>query len=108
MSFFRPLLTRNFPVLISIHKVFYLIFSPSPAEKGEWESSSVGTWQPAKVIPPQRLLRETLKVLREFNQNPMDFDVHQIWFLLAIRETSEFVIAAWTCLTTSLVALFKL
>lgn len=41
----------DFPVLISTHEVFHLIFSSCLVEEEEWERGWVGILQPAKVNP---------------------------------------------------------
>ena len=48
-----------FLVLISTHKTFHLFFCHCLADEEEWESGLVGTWQPAKVNPPQLGYKQT-------------------------------------------------
>lgn len=50
---------RLLSVLISTHKKFHLILSPSYPEDGVWESGLVGTCEPGKINPPHNHIPTT-------------------------------------------------
>ena len=61
---------NDLPVLISTHEPFVLFSLPCPVEEGSDRAALVGTWHPARVNPPQRVIKHWNRFSREVVESP--------------------------------------